>query len=85
MTKGLIKSSQRKLNYYKKTLLPNCPETDHEGYKERRNKYNILKRQAHIQFYNDKCIEYKYNTHKLWEIINSITGKLNDIKSYKNK
>ena len=34
MTKGLIKSSQTKLNYYKKTLLPNCSETDHERYKE---------------------------------------------------
>ena len=34
MTKGLIKSSQTNLNYYKKTLLPNCPETDHKRYKD---------------------------------------------------
>ena len=53
------RSSQTKLNYYKETLLPYCPETDHERYKEYRNKYNILKRQTHIQFYNDKCIEHK--------------------------
>ena len=78
MTKGLIKSCQTKLNYYKKTLLPNCPETEHENFKQYRNKYNILKRQACIQFYNDKCIEHKNNTHKLWKIISSITGKLND-------
>ena len=78
MTKGLIMSCQTKLNYYKKTLVPNCPETEHEKYKQYRNKYNILKRQTCIQFYNDKCIEHKNNTHKLWEIINSINGKLND-------
>ena len=47
MTKGLIKSSQTKLNYYKKTLLPNCPETDHERYKEYRNKYSILRRHVY--------------------------------------
>ena len=41
--KGLIKSSKTKLNYYKEALLPNCPETDHERYKEYRNKYDILK------------------------------------------
>ena len=78
MTKGLIKSYQTKLNYYKKTLLPYCPETEHEKCKQYRNKYNILKRQALIEFYNDNCIEHKNNTCKLWEIINSITGKLND-------
>ena len=62
-TKGLSKSNQTELNYYKKTLLPNCPETDHERYKEYTNKYNILKRQTHIhiQFYNDKCIQHKNN------------------------
>ena len=32
----------------------------------------------HIHFYNDKCIEHKDNTCKLWKIINSITCKLND-------
>ena len=62
MTKGLIKSCQIKLSYYKKTLLPNCPETGHDRYKQYRNKYNILKRHTCIQFYNDKCIEYKNNT-----------------------
>ena len=77
-TKGLIKSCQTKLNYYKKTLLPNCPETEHEKYKQYRNKCNILKGQACVQFYNGKCIDHKNNTCKLWEIINSITGKLND-------
>ena len=39
---------------------------------------NSLKRQTHIQYCNDKCIEYKNNTCKLWRIINSIMGKLND-------
>ena len=78
MMKGLIKSSQTKLNYYKKTWLLNCPETDHERYKEHRNKHNILKRQICMQLYKDKCIEHKNNTCKLWKIINSITCKLND-------
>ena len=36
MTKGLIKSCQTKLNYYKNALLPKCPETEHE-------KYNLVK------------------------------------------
>ena len=48
MTESLITSSQTKLNYCKKTLWPNCPEIDHERYKEYRNKYNILKRQTCI-------------------------------------
>ena len=78
MTKGLIKSCQTKPNYYKKTLLPNCPETEHEKYKQYRNKYNILKGQAHIQLYNNKHTEHKNNTCTLLEIINSITGKLNE-------
>ena len=65
MTKGLIKSGQTILNYYIKTLIPNCLEADHAKYKQNWNKYNSLKRQTHIQYYNDKCIMYKNNICKL--------------------
>ena len=78
MTKGLIRSGQTKLNYYKTVLMPNCLVADHEKYKLYRNKYNSLEGQTHIKYYSDKCIEYKNNTCKLWRIITSIAGTLND-------
>ena len=54
MRKGLIKSGQIKLNYYKKTLVPNCLEADHDKYKQYRNKYKSKKTDTK-QYYNDKC------------------------------
>ena len=31
-----------------------------------------------MSYYQNKCLEFKYNSKKLWGMINNIAGKLND-------
>ena len=34
-----------------------------------------IKRKAKINHYQEKCLRYKNETRKLWDVINTITGK----------
>ena len=36
-----------------------------------------LKRKAKMDHYQEKCKKYKNETRKLWDVINTITGKKN--------
>ena len=76
LTKGIEKSSHKKKNkLYKETLKRGAPAGIIETYKNYRNAYNKLKRYAKIQYYRTRAEEYKSNTKKLWQLINSTISK----------
>ena len=50
-------------------------EIEKKSYKEFRNIYNQTKRAMMKKYYSDKSSEYRTNTKKLWELMNSIIGK----------
>ena len=60
---------------YKASLLEGSTEHEKKSYKEFRNIYNQTKRAMMKKYYSDKSSEYRTNTKKLWELMNSIIGK----------
>ena len=54
-----------------------CPLA-HEKYKNYNNALRKTIKKAKIDYYKEKCIEYKMQTKKLWKLINEISGKQND-------
>ena len=50
-------------------------EIEKKSYKEFRNIYNQTKRAMMKKYYSDKSSEYRTNTKKLWELMNSTIGK----------
>ena len=50
-------------------------ETEKKSYKDFRNIYNQTKRAMMKKYYSDKSSEYRTNTKKLWELMNSVIGK----------
>ena len=76
MTRGLEVASRKKLKLYKKTLLNNCMEADQARYKEHRNLYNSLKSQLKRNYYCTRCVEYKQNAEKLWNLINDTVKRV---------
>ena len=60
---------------YKASLMEGFIEHEKKSYKEFRNIYNRTKRAMMKKYYSDKSSEYRTNTKKLWELINSIIGK----------
>ena len=75
LTKGIEKSSHKKNKLYKETLKRGASAITIKNYKNYRNAYNKLKRQAKIQYYRTRAEEYKSNTKKLWQLINSTISK----------
>ena len=74
MSKGLQKCSKKQLDLYKWSLITKSIK-DCEKYKQYRTTLKKVKRTAKKEFYYNKCIEFKSNTKKLWQMINNITGK----------
>ena len=58
--------------------LSDCTISSVLKYKEYRNLLNRLKCKCKVTFYKDKCIEFKNNSRKLWQLINTCIGKTND-------
>ena len=54
-----------------------CPLT-REKYKYYNNALRKSIKKAKIDYYEEKCREYKTQTNKLWKLINEISGKRND-------
>ena len=75
LTKGIEKSSHKKNKLYKETFKRGASAEIIETYKNYRNAYNKLKRYAKIQYYKTRAEEYKSNTKKLWQLINSTINK----------
>ena len=60
---------------YKETFKRGTSTEIIETYKNYRNAYNKLKRHAKIQYYRTQAEDYKSNTKKLWQLINSTISK----------
>ena len=75
LTTGLERSSRSLRKLYKASLMEGSTENEKKSYKEFRNIYNWTKRAMMKKYYSDKSSEYRTNTKKLWELMNSIIGK----------
>ena len=78
LTTGIKKSSARIKKLYERTLSNDKSEHLTDTYKTERNLLNKLKRNSKLFYYRNKCVEYKSNTKKLWQIINEVSGKIKD-------
>ena len=81
ITRGIKKSSDRIRKLYERTLSHDKSLELINKYKTERNLLNKLKRKSKIYYYRFKCVEYRNNTKKLWQIINEVSGKIRDKSS----
>ena len=77
ITKGLRKCATKQLKLYR-TFLSHRSVGSCEKYKQYRSAFKKIKRRAKQDYYFEKCIEFKSNTKKLWQMINNITGQQRD-------
>ncbi len=78
MTAGLLKSSHTVDKLYKKSLAKDPSSPEHKAYIQFRNRYNSLKRYAKKAYYNNKIVQFKNDSSKLWKILNEVIGKSNN-------
>ena len=75
MTNGLIKSSKVCDNLYKQQLGSAKGSLINVKYTIYRNKFNSLKRVAKKDYYLRKILNFKNDSKKLWQLLNSVVGK----------
>ena len=75
ITKGIEKCINKQRQLYKKSIGNKATDKDHKKYKEYRGMLQKVKRKAIMDYYQEKCTKYKNETRKLWNVINTITGK----------
>ncbi len=78
MTPGLLKSSHTLDKLYKKCLGKDANSPEHKTYIDFRNRYNSLKRYTKKSYYNNKIMEFKHDSSKLWRVLNEVIGKSNN-------
>ena len=74
---SLLKCSTKQHKYYKQAL-KNKDNFHWERYKAYKKFFDRVKRYMRIDYYKNKCVEFKNNSKKLWKMINKISGKNND-------
>ena len=78
ITTSLKRSIDRCKRLYCKTLQANSDITSAIHYKAYNTTLKKAIRHAKQMFHQAKCKEYKTNTKKLWQLINRISGRMND-------
>ena len=78
LSNGIMKSITRAKALYKDTLMKNCSNQTIVKYKEYNCMLQRVKHHAKRKYYYDKCTEFRNDTKKLWQTINSLCGKQND-------
>ena len=78
ITSGLKRSMKRQQSLYCTTLKKDCTQESVTKYKNYRNTLTKIKRYSKKEYYKDKCIEFKSNTHKLWKLVNQAIKKTKD-------
>ncbi len=78
MSKGLIKSSRKKIKLYRKSI--NCHRNHPASLKYRlyRNAYNKLKHTVKREYYQQELNKYKNDVRKTWILYRKLIGKLQD-------
>ena len=78
VTAGILNSIHHCKALYSKTLKLQCKEQNRIEYKNFASSLSKVKRSAKRMYYEGKCLEYRNNTKKLWQIINEVSGRTND-------
>ena len=78
LTSGIIRSMNKSLKLYKKSIKHTATLKDIEKYKTYRNALTKIKRKAKEDYYIKQCYSLKSNTKKLWQLINHIISKTHD-------
>ena len=78
LTAGLHISCNKQKKLYQTSISNQAKPSAVEKYKAYRNTLKKLKRISKINYYKNKCEEYKRDIRKLWHMINSCIGKTND-------
>ena len=76
ITKGLINSICKQKRLYLKQLHSSDPEYTNK-YISYRNVLKKLLRHSKLKYFNNKCLEFKQNSRKLWQLINQVINKTN--------
>ena len=74
ITKGLSNSICKQKKLYLKQLHSSDPDCTNK-YKSYRNVLKKLLRCSKLDYFNNKCLEYKQNSRKLWQLINQVINK----------
>ena len=74
ITKGLINSIHKQKKLYLKQLHSSDPDCTNK-YISYRNVLKKLLRHSKLNYFNNKCLEYKQNSRKLWQLINQVINK----------
>ena len=85
ISKGIENCIKKQKQLYKKSIGKKATSEDHKKYKEYKSMLQKLKRKAKMDHYQDKCQRYKNETKKLWDVINTITGKKKEQREYDRK
>ena len=74
---NLVKCSTKQRKYYKQAL--KSKDSSHwEKYKSYKKIFDKVKHYLRMNYYKNKCVEFKNNSKKLWNMINKISGKNKD-------
>ena len=75
---GIMRCIQKYKKYYKATLLKSATEASICQYNDYRNVLNTIKRYSKLNYYQEKCTEFKRNMTRLWQLINNVITRTND-------
>ena len=78
LSNGIMKSIKKSKALYKSTLMKGCVDRTIAKYKEYNCVLQRVKRQSKRNYCYERCTEFRSNTKKLWQTINSLCGKEND-------
>ena len=78
LTNGLLISSHKQQVLYQSSLRKNSPYSSTIKYRNYRNLLTKLKCKCKLNYYKDKCNEFRRNAKKLWQVINTCIGKESD-------
>ena len=78
ITSTLKRSIDKSKRLYHRSLKPTADESVRDHYLAYKNTLKKTLQSAKRMFYQSKCSEFQQNTKKLWQIINKVSGKIND-------
>ena len=72
---GICNSLRKQRKLYKEINSPGVATCKHVAYKSYKKELQQIIRKSKELFYSQQCIDFKNNTRKLWNIINSVVKK----------
>ena len=75
ISKSLLKCMKKQKQLYCNTLNSASEDGIHLKYKAYRTCLSRLKRYYKLEYYHQKCIDFRQNTKKLWKLVNTAIGK----------